>query len=621
MGIGGGMDSGRSVREKYRDLLIDRVNGRWSPREDDDDTYERFRMSLDAHGSDGTVEDDDGEDEEDREYVDECGSYADEHGSYLDDELSDESEDLGDRSFIQDTSRVPSDTSESILSFEEIPRGSGGGLRRVLLGLFVLICFAVVFAAVAGNRDGSVTTTTPPGSLLNIQKQINHLYNELRRSDERRGSEFDDKLKVVVQQFEKNIKKLLPGNILNFQHELDSLHARINQLRNTPQPQPALSLENITTLQTRLVAKLQEDLPGEIPVMVNNESSVLVIPELHSYLAGMLKDILQYTETVTAPPLDYDLNNYIKEVLTNEFQYVDKGYFIAELNRTLQENKLEILQELKNHLQRQLLTPGGGSASTPAGGQQCSTILLKRLINEIYDAKQQSPANQCDRDDLDFATYAQGTRLIKSLTSQPYRAGNALPATELLADDKCGGSSTYWQCQHDAGTGALCSLAIRFNRPLHLTRLSYVHGRLTNNLHVMHSAPKHVAVYVKLADKRDTRAFAATAHDHSAGEPHRRDSTYTRIGIYEYDLASADTEQQFPLPDWFIQAKPLVRSVLFSVEENYGSEHYTSLKKFIVNAVTERDLQLFKDNALQQHQRQTPQQHDVPAFGQDEPDY
>lgn len=50
------------------------------------------------------------------------------------------------------------------------------------------------------------------------------------------------------------------------------------------------------------------------------------------------------------------------------------------------------------------------------------------------------------------------------------------------------------------------------------------------------------------------------------------------------------------LAPWFIQLKPLVRSIVFQVDENYGNKKFISLRKFIINGVTPQDLQIIENN-------------------------
>lgn len=211
---------------------------------------------------------------------------------------------------------------------------------------------------------------------------------------------------------------------------------------------------------------------------------------------------------------------------------------------------------------------------------------MKRLIHQIYNSNQ----HQWE-DDLDFATYVQGTKLLNHLTSPTWKQGNGVQPVELLSDSRQS-SSTYWQCENEPG----CSWAVRFKTPLYLTKMSYLHGRFTNNLHIMNSAPKIISLYVKLSQTNEIKALRLLANQYSFGQTHKRDQNYIKIAKFEYRLTDSRIRQQIPLPPWFIQLKPLVRSVVFQVDENYGNKRFTSLRKFIINGVTPQDLQIIENN-------------------------
>ncbi|CAI6742588.1 ANL_collapsed_G0029860.mRNA.1.CDS.1 [Saccharomyces cerevisiae] len=207
------------------------------------------------------------------------------------------------------------------------------------------------------------------------------------------------------------------------------------------------TVENVTQWQDQLVKQLDTHLPQEIPVVINNSSA-------------LISDVIESPGIGTAGSAEsrweYDLNRYVKEILSNELQYIDKDYFIQEMNR---------------------------------------------------------------RDDLDFATYVQGTKLLNHLTSPTWRQGSGVQPIELLTDSKQS-SSTYWQCENEPG----CSWAIRFKTPLYLTKISYMHGRFTNNLHIMNSAPRLISLYVKLSQTKEIKALQTLANQYGFGQHHKRET-------------------------------------------------------------------------------------------------
>lgn len=665
--------SRQSMREKYKDLLIEGVNTHGSPIRVDrsrdinrtplfDDKnymnkessiYKEFKKSLGEKKDESRTsqrsgnsskydqldylddsEDENGYDDYDYEQEEEKDEDYNVTAEEEDDE-DDEDDELGslnegETDFYSKTYQKPSFLSDETDSFDdneydldehqedldEEPLTTYFTWKKLLyflLGLFVFGYFyrkgdekLVPYNENTNNHNfgGSFRFSSNAGSFTNIQKQINHLYNELSTRDKRWNTEFDAKLKIVISQFEKNIKSLLPPSLLNVESEIKSINTKIQNLQESTKnikPQNfEFSLTNVTSLQKQLVSELEKELPTEIPVMVNNSSSMLIIPEMHNYISHLLSNLIKYSNvTLKEPsdslnkyPLNYDLNNYIKEILTNEFQYINKDFFINELNSRLQANKLEILHDLKDNIQMELTRFNENNAGKHNGfSERYSTVLLKRLINQIYDVNQHQWGN-----DLDFMTFAQGTRLMKSLTSSTSLQGNGIAPMQMLSDNKLDSSSTYWQCQPN--NEGECNLAIRFNKPIHLTKISYLHGRFTNNLHMMNSAPRKISVYVKLTNGQDVTKLQQMAERFNEGQSYSGDKTFIKIQTYEYDIFSKKIKQNFPLPPWFIPLKPLVKSMIFQVDSNYGNKDYTSLKKFIVNGVTETDLAIMKSKSF-----------------------
>lgn len=158
---------------------------------------------------------------------------------------------------------------------------------------------------------------------------------------------------------------------------------------------------------------------------------------------------------------------------------------------------------------------------------------------------------------------------------------------------------------------------------------------------MMNSAPKVISVYVRLANNDGTRKLVELARSFKLGNAFPGDSQHILIGQYSYSLTDNRIRQSLSLPTWFIQLKPLVRSLVFQVEENHGNRQFTSLRKFIVNAVTQQDLQIMETNSFPvisnepeyASSTKAPQLQDNPrpaiahnseqgvlSFGQDEPD-
>lgn len=611
--------------EEY-DVGLDQRNKDDKDPEDDSENYRKFKKSL-------VLDDDEGASDMDDAWLDENstvdGDYTDEADrSFYDgdhqteEEVNDDDDDID---LDDDEDGYPEDEEELMVNGFNMSRL----IWWIVLGLIIFFACPLLNSMLKSLGSGTKPIVGTPTGTTSLQRQINHLYNELDHRDDRYKSDFDKTIKVVISQFEKNIKKLLPSNLNYLQSQLESLTNRVNNIslalsRNVS---PQFSMENVTEWQQQLVHELEAQLPQEIPVVVDNSSSILVIPELHNYLTRLTSSLIEHSHPLEQP-LEYDLSLYVKEILANQFQYVDKDFFINELNRKLQLNKQEIWQEMASKFDQWKMESGPNSVVP----EQYSTILLKKLINQIYNSNQ----HQWE-DDLDFATFSQGTKLLNHLTSSTFKQGNGVNPMDLLQESKYG-PSTYWQCASPRG----CSWAIRFKEPVYLTRLFYSHGRFKNNLQMMNSAPKTLSVYVRLATEEASKRLLGLAASFNMGARFSGDSQHILIGQYNYRLTDNRIRQPLPLPTWFIQLKPLVRSVVFQVDENHGNKQFTSLRKFIVNAVTQQDLQIMESNAFPlisndpeyaSSSTQAPQiedgprvaiahdvDQDIPSFGQDEPD-
>ena len=672
---------GRPLREGYRDVLIERLDrggrggggGDTKTRVDDsdgdgDDSYvvgeadKSFILtSGDAMGGGGggggkarqdstgvKIEDNEGEGEDEDEDEDGHGT---ESYRYLD--LEDDEGDYDDSDFNDD----------DVFDNEDYDFGNEPSRTKFLWSRFLLVItlIVVIFLIVLPGSSLSKFKNFSPKvsifpnsnngvSLSNMQKQITHLYSELNIRDQKYKSDFDDRLKIIMSQFEKQLKALLPPNIMKYDKEIKTLQFQLKQLQNLvearllKEQQGAfkVTIDNVTQWETQLLSTLEEQLPERIPVIIDDSQRILIIPELHRYIAELVSQVFQplveNSANIREPQLplplplsdpEYDLSKYFKEILNDQFQFVDKQYFITELNSTLEKTKQEIWDELETYLRRITVRDTYNNNNNNDLHEQYSSIVIKKLVDQFYNDNE----NQWDTD-LDFATYTQGTRLVQRLTSQSYQNGNGLSATQLLLlnSPPSTSSSSYWQCSTSETRN--CSFTIHFNRPIYLTKLSYLHGRLKNNLHIMNSAPRQIAVYVLLDKSTEKKKFALAAQRHNVGQQYHWDPEYIKIATYRYQLDSPQLNQVFNLPLWYIKQRPLVRSLMFVVERNYGNRQYVSLRKFIVNGVLEEDLEIMMQNESNdsgddlisaRNRRDPPLLHDddgrhppPPAFGQDE---
>ncbi|AMD22162.1 HGL178Cp [Eremothecium sinecaudum] len=588
----------QSIQDAYNVLLNQKRASRSSATiENDENEEEPTEMSefSDSEGgySDDLIQEDEFlAQEEDEEYSRFKKSVIhdqvdDDYGWLDDDEDTDYTEEA-DQSFIQDNGESSYSSREGSVLHEISSKSFSG--KWLLIGIITtaLIWFMV----------------SPSSRLENIERELKHTGMGGRQDQGTNSLDLDSNIKVIIQQFEKNIKRILPKYMKKLEMDVADLESKVQKIDQR------LLNQNITQWEKDLITNLNDKLPEKIPIVMENDTGMLLIPELHDYLSAMIGHVVRQSVT-SLPQFDFNLNDYVKEVLKNNFQCVDKQTFLDQLQGSLFSTKKEILEELESRLSH--------VTNSDSVSQQYSSVLIKKLVHRIYNANQHQWES-----DLNFATLAQGTNLLNHLCSKTHH-GPVGPVDLLQDCTSC--TSTYWNCQP---TG--CTWAIRFSEPMFLTKLGYIHGKFSHNLHVMAAAPKTIRVYVKLNEvkRRPPSNF----------EYWSKSSSFIALGSWDYDIFDSHIRQDFELPQWFIQAKMLVRAVAFEVVSNHGNQKYTSLKKFVINAVTPQDLQLM-DKFPQDWKTKVPdysvmidekerlraslvaKRHDadkVPSFGDDEID-
>ncbi|SCU79229.1 LAFA_0B01640g1_1 [Lachancea sp. 'fantastica'] len=560
-------DFSDEISEDFSNDRLD-ISGRSSHgRSELDDDYEQFKTSLMRDDwPEQEEEEDDDDDYEDKDYTEEA-----------------------DRSFIMESDEPDAEP----WNFENRGNSRAGILPKkgvfntaALIVLFLIVTMFWRPWSTSHKLETSIFDEQPSATTGNaqIRAQLNSLYRELQDDRKTAKKELDNAIRLVILQVEKNIKKLLPKDMASVQSQIERLDSQVQDMSRS------VSLNNVTEWQDSLVAELHNLLPEQIPVVLNNSTKgLMVVPELHVYLAELIPQIVNRTVSIASTqPFRYDAGQYVREILRDEYQYVDKSYFLKELDSALNSNKEDILREMESRISILENVP-----------QQYSNVLQRRLIHKIYNANQHQW-----QDDLDFATAAQGTRLINHLCSKSFQGTQGIPSNgvsplDLLMDFQPA-PSTYWLCSNDRGSKE-CSWAVRFAQPLYLTRISYVHGRFTNNLHLMNAAPSTISVYVKLQSSGNDAAFRRIATENGHGSAWAQDRSFIEIGSWNYDTSDPRIRQNFPLPPWLIQCKPQIRALALIVRSNYGNAHYTALRKFVVNAVTVQDLQLSSSYSQSQH--------------------
>ena len=431
------------------------------------------------------------------------------------------------------------------------------------------------------NSQSDITAT-----FGTLQKQINHLYNELSIRDEKQKDEFDTKIKIIISQFEKNIKKLIPKKLLSFEDEITRLNQRlddinekielnIKQLKSNP-----IDITKMDELKNSLMNNIDLSL---LRNTTSNEDNIVRFKEyVSSFIIALFQEVNGNAHN-DYDSLRNDIHQYVDEITTDKIRTIDNTDIINELKRNIEEQKVEIWHEIKEYIQ----STNYQTLESQSIDQNISTNFLRKLILQIYNSNRYQWEN-----DLDFATIVQGSTIIPSLTSSTYTKGNGLNPISLLSDSAYYSPSSYWQCSINSDNP--CQLGIKFNRAIYLTKINYIHGRLINNLHIMNSAPHMISIYIMLKNDKLRNIFIKEAIKNGMGILYSKDNRFIKIGILSYDLEDLRIKQQFELPLWYINLKPLVSGIVFQIENNYGNNEYVSLKKFIVNGIIETDLNIIK---------------------------
>ena len=505
-------ESDGEISEDFSNEALDFSDSSHNEHFGGDMDYEQFKTSLMQDDWVEPLEDD----ENDKDYTEEA-----------------------DRSFIMDSDGP--DTYED--EFVPTSRYFNWKRRAVLIPLAIAALVGFLLMTPIGRSNDAVLDSAVPTSNAQLRAQLNTLYREVQDDRKSAKKELDNAIRLVILQVEKNIKKLLPRDLGSVQSQLQRLETQVQGLSQ------GLSMNNVTEWQDSLMFELEHLLPDQIPVVLDNSTrALMVVPELHRYLAHLIPQVVNRTlPSGPLAPFNYDAGQYVREILRDEYQYVDKSEFLQELDKALRANKEDILHEMESRISTLENVP-----------QQYSNVLQRKLIHKIYNANQHQW-----QDDLDFATAAQGTRILNHLCSSTFKGVQGIPPNgvspvDLLADAQPA-SSTYWLCTDK--NSRQCSWAMHFAQPLYLTRVSYLHGRFTNNLHLMNSAPSTISLYVKLHSP-SSADFRRIASKHGHGSRWDRDSSFTEVGSWNYDISDPRIRQNFPLPPWFIQCKPQVLSLI-----------------------------------------------------------
>ena len=99
-----------------------------------------------------------------------------------------------------------------------------------------------------------------------LQNQLNQLTHERETQKKKYEYDIDQNIKVIIQQFERNVKKLLPKNIKDLSG-IDTSVKKLEMKVNTLTEKVAWKNINDT------LSRLNEVLPSEIPVIISSDPS------------------------------------------------------------------------------------------------------------------------------------------------------------------------------------------------------------------------------------------------------------------------------------------------------------------------------------------------------------
>ncbi|CCC69775.1 hypothetical protein NCAS_0D01940 [Naumovozyma castellii] len=457
--------------------------------------------------------------------------------------------------------------------------------------LICAVIFFVTIALMSRNSNGATTATSVDDpiyhSLAILQKQLNHLHVEVEQQGNKRKTESDKRIRLLILQLEKNIRRLIPTNHKKMKTEIENLDSKVQELSRF--------------VSTNAQVKMKDDEshylmpPGSIPVVVGNDtesiSSLLIRPSSYSSITEflhLLKRYLNVQMSTMEEQRKTQVIKFIREVMERQYQYFNRDQFDNVLTDVLNQTnskfdtkfELDLVQLYKDAKQSHLQ-------------MEDPDVSMRTKINHLVE----SQLNHLQGSHANFATRSQGTRLLTELTSDTYMNGNNINPAHLLWDSEL---PLYWMC-YDTSKKYRCTWSIMFQEPLYLSNLYYYHGRFPRNLHMMNSAPKQISVYVKLANDAHVRTFVELART-NGGETthilHQRDTSYVKIAQFTYNIHNRQLRQQIPLPRWFIAQKKMVQSLLFQVDTNQGNRKYTSLGQFTVNGLKQEDLRLLDSNHL-----------------------
>ncbi|KAL6946895.1 hypothetical protein ACO0QE_001748 [Hanseniaspora vineae] len=436
-----------------------------------------------------------------------------------------------------------------------------------------------------------------------LDKQIHEIYRD--------RMELDKTVSVILQQVESKMKSLFHGN--RFNNTNNSLASPLNITE--------IELNVYKQVESGFLHKLADYLPTEIPVIIKRDpgddrDKIWILPEFEQLLRTQMlnlppgnnssRNALELDET-----LQKTMNEYIKEVLLNEYQFVDKQFFMNELYKNINDIKALFLHESEkfSSLQHEYSLQDEVFVRNLIQQEIFKEFERKTLYSRNAGVSGTIEQEKDKYNELNYATFSSGTRIMNHLCSPTFKGlidqgiySNEIGPIELLrnsefkpVNDHVGNNEIYWFCDISKKGLHHCQWTARFKQPIYLHKIAYQHGRFKHNLSLMNSAPNTISLYVKIQDKTNRKQLMA-AYTSESGLPvqvMQNDNSFIKVCNMTYDTLNLNEQTQFfQLPIWFLKQKPLVKSVSFVVENNYGNPYYIALSKFVVNGFTPYDLKL-----------------------------
>jgi hypothetical protein len=451
---------------------------------------------------------------------DALGDESDDDGSYKEtfvDEYSDEFDD-----------EEGADEAPSVSLLKPLIRFTFRLTKHWIITLTILAI--IIVNVILWNRASlPIISNDLSRSLNNLQWQINELNTKQKSKYKELKNYLDVKIDDINSRFisiDKNIKQLRLEN--------KELLNKIN----------SLSVDNISIDLSR------------IPVILDDENNVQLLPEFKTYLQSFIKASLS-NDIPQSFKLDTErfIQDHIHDILNNKVGYMQKDEILHLISRQFQENKRKLIDEIKQ------LT-----------SIRHSDVPSRLIPNE---PKQQRK--------IDYAQASNGARIINYLSTPSFKPKtkgwfrSRFINTEAEEEDPSSPfiiltpNQGFWKSQ------VATTLGIKFLEPVYMNEFQYEHQRVMNSA-LLTSCPKTISLYV-LSDDMDSLRRYSPYPDHIG--------KYQKVIEMQYDL-NGEEVQSVDVPEWM--KKTLVKSILINVKDNYGNEFFTSLYKFHIHGITKFDL-------------------------------